>query len=107
MALRPDLPPPPHPEPNVLRANEIIMEGYHAAQNVLEITEPDLQRVRYHRERILSEVIPLLDVVLESTSDAATQSWCGMVTVAVADLYNQLAESEAVAQHRFANSCLY
>lgn len=108
MALPPDLPPlPPHPKPDVLRADEIISEGYHAARNVLAIAEPDLQRVRYHQERISSEVIPLLDVVPESTSDAATHSWCGTVAATVADLFNQLTESKAVAQHRFTIPCLY
>jgi hypothetical protein len=108
MALPPDLPPPPpHPEPNVLRANEIITEGYHAARNILAITKPDLQCVRHHREHILSEVIPLLDIVSGSTSDAATHAWCGTVTIAVADLFNQLAESEAEAQHMFEISRLY
>lgn len=102
MVLSPLLPPPPpHLEPDVLRLNEILSKGYHVAKSVLDIAQPDLHRVHYHQERIWSEFIPLLDAVLESSSDAATRSWCCAVTVAVADLFNQLAEREASAQHRF------
>jgi hypothetical protein len=84
----------------VLRANEILAKGYHMARNILQITQPDLHQVHYHRERILSELIPLLDLVLQTASDAATCSWCHAVTVIIADLFNQLTEREASAQHR-------
>jgi hypothetical protein len=107
MVLPPVLPPPPPLlGSDVLRANEILTEGYHAAQNVLAVAQPDLHRVHYHQERIWSELVPLLDVILESTSDAATRSWCSAVTIVVADLFNQLTEHEALARHRFAILCL-
>ena len=102
MALPPFLPSPPlHLEPDVLRVNEILAKGYHAARTILDLPHADIHRVNYHRERIRSELIPLLDAVVESTSDAATCSWCHTVTVTVADLFNQLTEREALAQHRF------
>ena len=102
MVLPPVLPPPPpHLEPDVLRANEILAKGYHVARNVLNMSQPDLHQLHYHRERIQSELVPLLDVVLESTSDAATCSWCHVVTATMADLFNQLTEHEAWAQQRF------
>ena len=103
MALPPVLPPPPpYTEPNVLHTNKLLVEGYNAALGVLAITQPDLHQVRYHREQIWSELVPLLDVVLKSTSDAATCSWCHATTITIADLFNRLTESEAVAQHRSA-----
>ena len=101
MVLPPALPsPPPHLSPDAFRVNEILAKGYNVARNILSLAQPDLHRVRYHRERISSELVPLLDALLEGTSDAATHSWCYMVTVTVADLFNQLAEREALAQHR-------
>ena len=101
MILQPVLPPPPPDlEPDVLRANEILMSGYHVAQEVLGLVQPDLHRLRYHRERIWSELVPLLDAVMESASNMATCSWCSTVTIAIADLFNRLTKHEALARHR-------
>ena len=95
------LPPPPHLEPDVVHANRILANGYHAARGVLNLVHPNLDQIRYHQERVWSELIPLLDAILESTSDAATHSWCCRVTEAIADLFNQLTQHEVSAQHRF------
>ena len=104
MVLPPILPPPPpHLEPDVLRVNEILVKGCHVAQEVLGLAQPDLHRLCYHQERIRSELIPLLDAVMESTSDTATCSWCSVVTVTIASLFNRLTEHEALARHRFVN----
>lgn len=94
-------PPPPHLEPDVLHANEILSRGYHVARRILDLTQPDLHQVHYHQERVRSELVPLIDAILESTSDAATRSWCFAVTVTVADLFNQLTEHKAFALHKF------
>ena len=96
-----NLPPPPHPEPDVVRANEILVKGYCAAQNVLTLTQLDLHQVHYHQDRVWSELIPLLDVISESTSDAATRSWCHTVTITIANLFNELVRRESLAQQRF------
>ena len=71
------------------------------ARNVLNISQPDLGQIHYHQERIRSELVPLLDILLESTSDPATRSWCYVATPTIADLFNQLTKHEAWAQHRF------
>ena len=94
-------PPPSYLEPDVLRANEILSRGYCVARNILDTPQADLHQIHYHRERVQSELVPLLDAILESTSDAATRSWCYAVTTTVADLFNQLTEHEALASHRF------
>jgi hypothetical protein len=70
------------------------MEGYGAALNMLKITQPDLHQVRYHRERIWSELIPLLDVVLVSTSNAATRSWCHATAITIADYSTNLLKAK-------------
>lgn len=95
------LPPPPHPEPDVLHANEILVKGYHAASSILGLAQPNLHQVQYYRERVWLELVPLLDAIFESASDPATRSWCCTVTTAVADLFNQLTEHEASAKKRF------
>src|SRR5882757_5454282 len=104
MVLPSTLPPPPGPphlEPDVLHAYEILAKGYCAARGLLDLAQPNLHRVRYHQERIWSELVPLLDVILESTSMVATRSWCHTVTVTIAELFNRLAHCETLAQCRF------
>ena len=64
----------PHPEPDVVHANEILVTGYRAAWNVLGLAQPDLHQIRYQQERVWSDFIPLLDAILDSTSDTATHS---------------------------------
>jgi len=95
-------PPPPHLEPDIVHAKEILANGYRAARDVLNLVQPDLNQIHYHQERVWSELVPLLDTIFESTSDAATRSWCCRVTEAIAYLFNQLIQCEASAQHRFA-----
>ena len=102
MNLPSTLPSPPRLEPNVAHANNILNNGYHAARNILDLVHPNLNQLHYHREHIWSELIPLLDTILESTSDAATRSWCCRVTETIADLFNRLVECEASAQHKSA-----
>jgi len=102
MTLPSILPSPPHLDPDVARANRILANAYHAAQRVLNLAHPDINQVRYHQERIWTELVPLLDAILESTSDTAMRSWCCEVTETIANLFNQLTQCEALAQHRFA-----
>jgi len=95
------LPPSPSLDPDVAHANEILVNGYRAARGVLDLVQPDINQVRYHQERIRLELVPLLDAISESTSDAATRSWCFTVTEMAAHLFNQLTQREASIQHRF------
>jgi len=101
MVLPLTLPPlPPSLDPDILHANEILVNGYHAAWGVLNLMQPDINQVRYHLECVRSELVLLLNAISESTSDAATRSWCCMVTETVAYLFNQLTQHEASVQHR-------
>ena len=100
MDLPSALPPPPHLDPDVVRANRILENGYRAAWDTLKIVNPDINQIRYHQERVWSELVPLLDAVSESTSDAAMRSWCCRVTEMIADLFNQLTQREVSSQHR-------
>ena len=95
------LPPPPRLKPDIVHMNRILTNGYHAARGVLNLMYPNLDQIRYHQERVWSELVPLLDAILESASDAATRSWCCGITKTVADLFNRLTQCEASAQHRF------
>ena len=102
MVLSPTLPlPPPHAELDVIRVNEILTRGYSAARDVVNLGQPDLHQVHHHQERVRSELVPLLNAVFESTSDAATRSWCFTVAEAITDLFNRLMQCEASARHRF------
>ena len=92
-------PPPPRLESNAFRVSEILANGYRAAMDIVNLDQPDLHRVHYHRERVSSEFVPLLDAVFESTSDTATHSWCLRVTETLTDLFNCLVQCEAAAQH--------
>ena len=94
-------PPPPCLEPDVVHANEILVNAYHAARGVTSLVHPDPNQVRYHQERIWSELVPLLGAIFESTSDADTRSWCCGVTETIAELFNRLTQCEALAQGRF------
>jgi len=96
------LPPPPHLDPDIARANRILANAYHAARSILSLAQPDINQVRYHQERVWTELVPLLDVILESTSDTAMRSWCCGVTKIIANLFNQLTQCEASAHRRFA-----
>ena len=98
MALPSTLPlPPSHLEPDIFHANEILVKGYHAARNVLNLEQVDLHQIHFHQERIWSELLPLLDTLLESTSDPAMCSWCYVTTATIADLFGQLTKHEASA----------
>ena len=102
MVLPSTLPPPPlHLGPDIIHAKEILASGYHAARDVLNLVQPDLNQVRYHQDRVWSELVPLLDAVFESTSDTATRSWCCSVAETIAHLFNHLTQCEASTQHRF------
>lgn len=101
MLLPSNLPqPPPHVGPDIIHANEILAKGYEAAKNVLGLVQPDVHQARYHRERVSSEFIPLLDAMLNSVSDTGAQSWCYAITTIIATLFNQLIERETSAQNR-------
>ena len=96
------LPPLPlHPKHDVLHVNEILTKGYHVARCILDLVQLDLHQIHYHKKHIWSEFVPLLDIILESTSDMATHSWCHAVTMTFAHLFHQLTECEALAKHRF------
>lgn len=102
MALPSMLPPPPvQLEPDALQAHAILQNGYIAAQDVVNLEQPDLHRVRYHQDRVLSEFVPLLDAISASTSDAAILSWCYTTTASFVNLYNCLTRCEASAAERF------
>ena len=102
MALPSTLPPPPpYQEPDILHANEILVKGYCAAQNVLGLVHVDLRQVHFHQERIWSEFLPLIDAVLESTSGSAMRSWCYTTTTIMAELFDQLTKCETLARERF------
>jgi hypothetical protein len=94
-------PPPPHLGPDVIRANELLVNGYRVARDVVNLGQPNLHQVRYHQERVWSELVPLLDAVFESASDTATRSWCYKVTETITDLFNHLTQCEASVLHRF------
>jgi len=103
MILPSTLPPlPPSLDPDVVHANEILVNGYHAAQDVLDLAQPDINQVRYHQERTRSELVPLLEAIYEGTSDTATRSWCYAVTETLAYLFNELTQREASVRARFA-----
>jgi hypothetical protein len=109
MDLPSSLPPlPAHLSLDLIRTSEILTNGYHAAKNTLASARPHLQQNRYHQERILSELIPLLDALLESTSDAVTRSWCFSATITLVDLFKRLTECEALEKDRFTllNVCI-
>ena len=98
MALPSVLPPPlPHLEPDILCANEILVKGCCAAQRILDLVQVDLHQVHFHQERIWSELVPLLDVMLESTSGSTMRSWCYVAATTFADLFDELTKCEASA----------
>ena len=101
MALPSTLPPPRLLEPDALQAHAILHSGYLAAQDVINLERPDLHQVRYHQDRVLSELVPLLDAISTSTSDTAVLSWCYASTVSFANLYKRLTQHEASAAHGF------
>lgn len=102
MALLSTLPPPPGLlEPDLLQAHAILRNGYVAAQAVANLEQPDLHQVHYHQERVLSELVPLLDEISASASDTATLSWCYTTTASFVNVYNSLTRSEKSAQRRF------
>ena len=92
---------PPHPKPDVLHANKILVKGYCTARSILDLVRPDFHQVRYHQERVWLELVPLLDAIRESTLDPATRSWCYVVTATFANLFNQLTEHGALTRHGF------
>jgi len=99
MVLPSILPPPPHlHEPDVLQAHTILQNGYIAARDVVNLGRPDVHQVHYHQERVQSELVPLLDAIATSTSNAAIVSWCCAVAASFADLYNCLAQCETSVQ---------
>lgn len=102
MALPSSLPPSPDlHEPDVLRARTILQNGYLAARDVADLEQPDLHQVHYHQERVLSDLVPLLDAISTSVSDAATLSWCYATTTSFVNLYARLTQREKSAKHRF------
>jgi len=102
MVLLSALPPPPHPlEPDVLQAHAVLHNGYLAARDVANLERPDLHQVRYHQEHVLSELVPLLDAISASTSDAAMLSWCYTATASFVKVYASLIQREESTQHRF------
>lgn len=93
------LPPLPHlHEPDVLRAHTILQNGYTAARGVVNLGQPDVHQVHYHQGHVQSELVPLLDAIVTSTSDPAVVSWCCVATASFADLYNCLMQCETSAQ---------
>lgn len=66
------------------------MKGYHAARNVLNLEQVDVHQIHFHQDRIWSELLPLLDTLLESTSDPAMRSWCYIATATIADLFSRI-----------------
>ena len=100
MALPSALPPPPHPlEADVLQAHSVLQNGYVAAQAVVNLGCPDIHQVNYHRERVQSELVPLLDAISASTSDSAMVSWCFATATSFADLYNCLTQRGTFARY--------
>ena len=99
MILSSTLPPPPRlHEPDVLHALAILQNGYTAAQDVVNLGRPDPHQAHFHQERVQSELIPLLDAIVTSTSDSATISWCCAAAASFADLYNWLTRCETSVQ---------
>ena len=98
--------PPPRLESDVVHAGEILASGYYTARRVVDLAQPDLHQVRYHQERVRSELIPLLDAIFGSTSDAATRCWCLAVTATFTDLFNCLAQHETSTQRWFVALCV-
>ena len=94
-------PPPGRPEPDVLRAHSILESGYLAAQDVANLGQPDLHQTRYHQERVSSELVPLLDAIAASTSDAVLLAWCYASTTSFVNLYKRLTQCEISARRRF------
>ena len=102
MDLPSTLPPPPDLlKPDVLQAHAILQSGYFTARDVLNLAQLDLHQICYHRERVLSELAPLLDAISASTSDTIILSWCYTTTMSFINLYRCLMQCESSMKHRF------
>ena len=82
---------PPLPDPpgagwpvDVVTAHKIISNAYKHAHQLLQRNHLDATQLRIHLERLLNEIVPLLDVLGPEINDHAWQDECSELLVALA-----------------------